>query len=86
VTFTKNDIGPSCRNNLIVSFSRFSHTIAGTAHPYLKNSTYDLSLGGDTSWSDAWYDNPSGLGNTLRVDGVVQPNGTQASPGDTPSC
>jgi len=86
VTFTKNDIGPSCRNNLIVSFSRFSHTIAGTAHPYLKNSTYDLSLGGDTSWSDAWYDNPFGLGNTLRVDGVVQPNGTQASPGDTPSC
>jgi hypothetical protein len=85
VTLTKNVIGPSCRNNLLVSFTRISHTLGTTTQGYLLNSTYTVSLGGDTPWSSAWYDNPSGNGDTLRVDGV-EFTGTHASPSDPPSC
>lgn len=87
VALSQNAVGPSCRNNLLVSFTRISHTLLTppTTQAYLSNSTYALSLGGDTSWSNAWYDNPSGYGNTLSVDGIVQSYGTRTSPSDNPA-
>ena len=84
VVLRGNALGPSCRNNLLVSFTRFSHTLSNTTQSFLTNSTYTLSLGGDTLWSNAWYDNPSGYNNTLRVDGDVQLNGKRTSPSDNP--
>jgi hypothetical protein len=41
------------------------------------NSTFRLALGGDVSWSDAWYSHPAGFGNTLVVDGQTIENGSR---------
>lgn len=81
VTMGGNQILQSCQARLLVSLSR--HTTAmgvpGTvAQPYLQNSTFQLSLGGDLDWSDAWFGNPDGFGNTLIVDGQTIPNGVHA--------
>jgi hypothetical protein len=66
----------SCQNPVLVSLSR--HTtglgIANPPAPYMKNSSYTLSLGGDIAWSDVWVSHPAGFGNTLTVDGVEIPN------------
>ena len=45
--------------------------------PYMVNSTYSLSLGGDLPFSSAWFSNPKGLGNRLVVDGRVVAHGTR---------
>jgi hypothetical protein len=66
----------SCQNPVLVSLSR--HTtglgIANPPAPYMRNSSYTLSLGGDIAWSDVWVSHPAGFGNTLTVDGVEIPN------------
>lgn len=86
VRLAGNTIGPSCKNSLLVSFTRFSRTLgASSTQAYLSNSTYRLSLGGDTSWSDAWYDNSMGSGNTLLVDGATISPAKRISPSDNPA-
>ena len=72
-----NTLAESCQSNLLVSFSRHTTALGLTNLPYLRNSTFTLSLGGDVSWEDAWYGHPSGFGNTLMVDGVTMPNGVK---------
>lgn len=77
VTMHGNQILQSCQARLLVSFSRHTTALGLTAQPYLNNSTFRLSLGGDLRWSDAWYSHPSGFGNTLIVDGRTIPNGSR---------
>jgi hypothetical protein len=84
VSLSGNAVGPSCRNNLLVSFTRISHTLTNTTESYLANSRYSLLLGGDIAWSTAWYDHPTGYGNTLTVDAAPVANGKRTSPSDNP--
>ena len=85
VTVTGNAVGPSCRNNLLVSFTRISHTLTNTTESYLSNASYALTLGAGVPWGMAWYDHPAGHGNTLTVNGAVQLNGKRTSPSDNPA-
>jgi hypothetical protein len=78
VTMGGNQILQSCQARLLVAFSRHTTVMAvpGTvAQPYLQNSTFQFSLGGDLDWSDVWFGHPEGFGNTLIVDGQTIPNG-----------
>lgn len=81
VTLDGNVFQQSCQNDLLVSFSRHTTAIGAATQPqpYLKGSTYTLSLGGNLKWSDAWFSNPDGFGNTLIVDGQTIANGTRHS-------
>lgn len=87
LSIADNDIGPSCRNNLLVSFTRFSRSIGvpPSSESFLHNTAYKLTLNGNTSWSDAWYDHPDGIGNTLEVDGSLIASGKRTSPSDNPA-
>jgi hypothetical protein len=85
LTLQDNAIGPSCRNNLFVSFTRISRTLNGVAQVYLNNSTFTLTLNGNTLWSNAWYDNSLGTNNHLIVDTVEIPTGKRISPSDNPA-
>jgi hypothetical protein len=85
LTLKENAIGPSCRNNLFVSFTRISRTLNGVAQVYLNNSTFTLTLNGNTPWSNAWYDNSLGTNNHLIVDTVEIPTGKRISPSDNPA-
>ena len=79
VTMASNVIQRSCQNDLLVSFNRHATTlgVAQLTRPYLRNSTYNISLGGDLDWSDVWYSNPADLGNTLIVDGSTTTAGSR---------
>jgi hypothetical protein len=79
LTLQGNTLAASCQNNLLLSFSRHTTALGLGNAPYLRNSTYALTLGGDVAWSTAWYSHPAGLGNTLTVDGTAMPNGTLAA-------
>ena len=77
VTLIHNELQASCQTNLLVSFSRHTTALGLSNVPYLKNSAYRLTLNGNVDWTDAWYSDPDGLGNTLTVDGVTIPNGAR---------
>ena len=77
VTYGGNVILESCQAKLLVSLSRHTTALGLTAQPYLRNSTFQLSLGGDLSWDDAWFGHPAGFGNTLIVDGQPIANGNR---------
>jgi len=66
-----NDIRRSCQTDLFMTFSRHATGLGVGEDAYLRNSTYRLTLNEDLRFSDAWFDNPPGLGNTLIVDGAV---------------
>lgn len=85
LSLSGNVVGPSCRNNLLASFTRISHTLTNTTESHLRHSRYALSLGGDVSWATSWYDHPAGYGNTLTVGGLVQGNGKRIAPSDNPA-
>jgi hypothetical protein len=74
-----NTISQSCQHDLLVAFSRHTTVLGLSDYPYLHNSHYTLSLGGDLQWADAWYGHPSGYGNTLVVDGDTIPNGARSA-------
>jgi hypothetical protein len=76
-TLGGNVIEQSCEAKLLVSFSRHTTALGLSANPYLHNSTFQLALGGDLDWSEAWFSDPDGFGNTLIVDGNVIPNGSR---------
>lgn len=79
LTLGGNTISKSCQHDLLVAFSRHTTVLGLTDFPYLHNSHYTLSLGGDLDWSDAWYGNPEGYGNVLVVDGDTIPNGARVA-------
>ena len=81
-----NRIAGSCQAPLLVAFTRHTGALGVTVNPYLVNSTFALALGGDVAWADAWYAHPDGLGNTLLVDGVLQPTGTRVAYDPARSC
>jgi hypothetical protein len=88
LTLHGNTFLASCQNNFLVSFSR--HTtglgLPNANAPYLLNSNYSLTLGGDIAWSDIWYSHPAGFGNTFTVDGTVIPNGSWNAYDATRTC
>jgi hypothetical protein len=71
LTTSGNVVRQSCQVDLLVGFSRHYTDLGSGGDPYLRNSTYRLTLGGDLPFGDAWFSNPGGLGNTLRVNGHV---------------
>jgi hypothetical protein len=77
VTYGGNVIQQSCQAKLLVSLSRHTRALGMGMNPYLLNSTFSLSLGGDVSWSEVWFSHPAGFGNSLIVDGVEVANGGQ---------
>jgi hypothetical protein len=88
VTLAGNDIFRSCQNDVLVAFTRHVKALgAGMPQlPYLRNSSYTINLADDVDWSDVWYDNPAGMGNTLTVDGVVIPSGRHQAYDATKVC
>jgi hypothetical protein len=72
-----NTIQGSCQAKLLVSFARHQTALGLASTPYLLNSTFVLSLGGDVAWEDVWFSHPAGFGNTLVVDGDVIANGAR---------
>jgi hypothetical protein len=80
LTLHGNTFSASCQNRLLVSLSRHTTGLGlNTNFPYLLNSNYTLTLGGDIAWGDVWYAHPPGFGNTLTVDGVQIPNGSRTA-------
>jgi hypothetical protein len=77
VTFGGNEIQQSCQAKLLVSLSRHTTALGLTSNPYLLNSTFQLTLGGDLDWDEVWYGHPAGFGNTLLVDGQPIANGNR---------
>jgi hypothetical protein len=77
VTLGGNQILESCQASLLVSLSRHTTALGLTSNPYLLNSSFQLALGGDLSWDEAWFGHPAGFGNTLVVDGQAIANGSR---------
>ncbi len=78
VTLGGNQIEASCQAKVLVSMSRHQRSLGLNATlPYLQNSTYDLTLNGNVSWNEVWFDHPAGRGNTLVVDGAPIANGSR---------
>jgi len=86
VTFRGNTIAGNCQTNLLVAFTRHTGALGTTSNPYLQNSTFDLRLGRDLAWANAWYSHPDGNGNTLVVDGATIANGQQVAYDPTELC
>jgi hypothetical protein len=72
-----NDIRRSCQTNLFTTFARHATGLGLDDGAYLLNSTYRLTLSSDQRFSDAWFDNPPDLGNTLIVNGRVIAHATR---------
>ncbi len=77
LTLKNNTITGSCQTDIFVSFSRHTTGLGIQNAPYLRNSSFNLSLGTGVNWADVWYAHPAGMGNTLTVDGQVIANGSQ---------
>lgn len=77
VSLNDNDITQNCRMDLLVSFAAPNRALGvNNMSPYLTNSTYAISLGGDVPASRRWIDNPAGYGNSLVIDGQPVGNTT----------
>jgi hypothetical protein len=77
LTLGQNDIRRSCQTDLFMTFARHSTGLGLDDGAYLLNSTYRLTLGESVRFSDAWFDNPPELGNTLIVNGRVIGHGSR---------
>ena len=60
-----------------MAFARHTTVLGLTNNPYLLDSTFELTLMGDVAWDDVWFGHPSGLGNTLVVNGSEIANGAR---------
>lgn len=76
-TLSGNAVQQSCETDLLVTFTRGNTSIGLATNPYLRNSTFRLTMIGDPMWSEAWFDDPSGLGNKLFVNGLQVQNGAR---------
>lgn len=77
LTLGGNVFQGSCQTNLLVSFARHTTGLGLDNRPYLLNSTFQLTLGGDLRWDDVWFSHPAGFGNQLVVDGELIGNGAR---------
>ena len=75
VTLGGNEIVQSCQAKMLIAFSRHNVALGLANGPFLLNSNFTLSLGGNVSWNDVWFAHPAGFGNTLTVDGQTIANG-----------
>lgn len=86
LTTSGNTITGSCQADLLVTLTNSQTGLGiGSGLPLL-NSTYDLTLGGDLSFDDAWYSHPAGQGNTLLVNGQPIANGIRRAYDATRVC
>jgi hypothetical protein len=72
-----NAISGSCQADLLVSLAQSQTALGIVNNPYLLNSTFALTLGGDISFDEAWYAHAAGQGNTLTVNGQIIANGVR---------
>jgi hypothetical protein len=79
LTLSGNTLAQSCQRDFLISFARHQTGLGLQNSPYLRNSSYTISLGGNLNWDDVWFSHPAGFGNTLTVDGVLMPNGQRAA-------
>jgi hypothetical protein len=87
VSLDGNGFAASCQNDLLVAFTRHTSALGLPPNPInVHNSTYRVELGGDLNWSDAWYSQTAGFGNTLVVNGVVVPPGSHVAYDPTRPC
>ena len=77
VTLGRNVYVQSCQAKLLVALSRHQTVLGLNVSPFLLNSTFRIELGGDMSWSEAWFGHDAGHGNTLVVDGQTIANGNR---------
>jgi len=77
IALSGNVMQQSCQANLLVALTRHTTALGLTDFPYLRNSTYRLSLGGNLQWKDVWFGNAKGYGNRLVVDGRTIAYGTR---------
>jgi hypothetical protein len=73
LTMRGNVVAQSCQADAFIAFTRHVTAlgVAQLTRPYIRNSTYRITLGGDLPFSNQWYANAAGFGNQLIVDGVV---------------
>lgn len=86
VTLGGNVLQQSCQATLLVTFTRHTTALGLSNQPYLRNSTYNVALGGDVEWDDVWFSHPADLGNTLTVDGTEIATGSHVAYDATRSC
>ena len=77
ITYGRNVYLQSCQAKLLVALSRHQTVLGLNVSPFLLNSTFRIELGGDMSWSEAWFGHDAGYGNTLVVDGQTIANGNR---------
>lgn len=75
VTLGGNILQSSCQADMLIAFTRHAAALGIAVQPYVRNSTYQVTLNGDLAPGDIWYGHPAGFDNTLVVDGVPFPNG-----------
>lgn len=75
LTLGGNIFQSSCQADMLIAFTRHAAALGIAVQPYLRNSTYQVTLNGDLQPGDIWYGHPAGFDNTLVVDGVTFPNG-----------
>lgn len=87
-SLSNNTVQSSCQSDLMVTFNRHATTLgaAQLTRPYIRNSNYTISLGGELSWDNVWYSNPDGFGNVLTVDGLTMGPGSRLAYNPTKVC
>jgi hypothetical protein len=76
IAISGNVIEQSCQAKLLIALSRHQRTLGLNATlPFLQNSTFHVTLGGNLPWADVWYGHAAGFGNSLIVDGEPVDNG-----------
>jgi hypothetical protein len=86
VALADNDISASCQTDMLISFSRHTTGLGLANLPYARNTNYSISWGYDIPWDNVWIANPAGFGNTLTVNGQLQPNGTNTAYNAAKTC
>jgi len=86
ISASGNTLSGNCQNDLLVSFSRHTTALGLSNQPYLRSSTFRLTLGEEFTWPASWYAMPAALGNTLSVNGVAVEPLTRAAYSATKAC
>ena len=88
----RRNVIQSCQSDLLVAFTRYSTALGVTTGSvfqtaaWLQGSAFELDLGRDIAWSDAWYAHPAGFANALVVNGQIVPNGIHVAYDPTRAC
>lgn len=75
-----------CQANVYLSFARHTTGLGLANTPYLRNSTYRVTLDRGTVPNSVWFAHPAGLGNVLILDDSTIANGTRNSYTPTREC